>query len=170
MEPSIPPCRGNRATVMPATPQAPVAPMRLGRVTAYSSARRATHARRTKETWRELSPDTRRGHSPDVPRRSGGSPTHPGFSPACRGDRVPQRVGGRAHVRHDAGPGAGRAAHLRGGGDRPLATGGGWGGGRRLCAEPEVRGKGGFYRPETASLHRGPRQTPPPPLWFGGHH
>jgi probable F420-dependent oxidoreductase len=41
---------------------------------------------------------------------------------------------------------------------------------KRLWTEPRVTMDGEFYRLENASIEPRPRQTPHPPLWFGGHH
>jgi probable F420-dependent oxidoreductase len=41
---------------------------------------------------------------------------------------------------------------------------------KRLWTESSVTADGEFYRFENASVQPRPRQTPHPPLWFGGHH
>jgi probable F420-dependent oxidoreductase len=41
---------------------------------------------------------------------------------------------------------------------------------KRLWTEPSVTADGEFYRLEDVSVQPRPRQTPHPPLWFGGHH
>src|SRR5262245_6153224 len=41
---------------------------------------------------------------------------------------------------------------------------------KQLWTESSVTADGEFYRLENASVQPRPRQTPHPPLWFGGHH
>jgi len=41
---------------------------------------------------------------------------------------------------------------------------------KRLWTEPKVTVQGEFYRLDDVSVSPRPRQSPHPPLWFGGHH